>query len=117
MDTLRDTGARLPSLRYVTNSGGKIPPRILEDLPVVLPGVDIFLMYGLTEAFRSTYLPPAEYARYSGIGFPSLAKAIRICRNGGLCELQSLLVARANVPTKQFSLACGQSHYIVECPF
>ncbi len=56
----------LPSLRLITNTGGKIPPDILEKMPMVFPGVDIFLMYGLTEAFRSTYLPPAKFAEKMG---------------------------------------------------
>lgn len=51
----------LPSLRYITNTGGKIPPNILEVLPEVFPRADIYLMYGLTEAFRSTYLPPQRF--------------------------------------------------------
>lgn len=56
----------LPSLRRITNTGGKIPPNILELLPKVFPGVDIYLMYGLTEAFRSTYLPPERFAQKMG---------------------------------------------------
>lgn len=56
----------LPALRRITNTGGKIPPNILELLPQVFPGVDIYLMYGLTEAFRSTYLPPAKFAQKMG---------------------------------------------------
>ena len=56
----------LPALRRITNTGGKIPPNMLELLPKVFPGVDIYLMYGLTEAFRSTYLPPAKFAQKMG---------------------------------------------------
>ncbi len=69
---LQETGTRLPDLRYMTNTGGKIPPNILDVLPEVFPGVDIYLMYGLTEAFRSTYLPPAEFATKKG----SIGRAI-----------------------------------------
>lgn len=58
--------AELPSLRRVTNSGGKIAPKILERMPAVFPGTDIYLMYGLTEAFRSTYLPPEKFASKMG---------------------------------------------------
>ncbi|SEO98443.1 acyl-CoA ligase (AMP-forming), exosortase A system-associated [Aquisalimonas asiatica] len=50
-------------LRYITNSGGKLPRRTLETLQARLPETDIVLMYGLTEAFRSTYLPPEELQR------------------------------------------------------
>jgi acyl-CoA ligase (AMP-forming) (exosortase A-associated) len=46
------------SLRYITNSGGKLPVATIGKLRRHLPGTRVFLMYGLTEAFRSTYLPP-----------------------------------------------------------
>lgn len=61
-----------PSLRYITNSGGKIPPTILEKMQSHFSGAEIFLMYGLTEAFRSTYLPSAELVNKPG----SIGKAI-----------------------------------------
>jgi len=48
------------SLRYITNSGGAMPRATLAHLRSALPDTQIFLMYGLTEAFRSTYLPPEE---------------------------------------------------------
>ncbi len=47
-------------LRYITNSGGAVPSEMVGALRTLLPKTDIVLMYGLTEAFRSTYLPPAE---------------------------------------------------------
>ncbi len=53
----------LERLRYITNSGGRIPQANLEELRRLLPGTKIYLMYGLTEAFRSTYLPPEELDR------------------------------------------------------
>jgi acyl-CoA ligase (AMP-forming) (exosortase A-associated) len=51
------------ALRYLTNSGGAMPRATVDALRRVLPGAQLFLMYGLTEAFRSTYLPPSELAR------------------------------------------------------
>ncbi|MEA3639814.1 MAG: acyl-CoA ligase (AMP-forming), exosortase A system-associated [Lamprobacter sp.] len=51
------------SLRYLTNSGGAMPRKTLDALRAQLPDAQFFLMYGLTEAFRSTYLPPAEIDR------------------------------------------------------
>lgn len=51
------------SLRYATNSGGAMPRATLDLLRAALPTTQIFLMYGLTEAFRSTYLPPSELDR------------------------------------------------------
>jgi acyl-CoA synthetase (AMP-forming)/AMP-acid ligase II len=40
-----------------------MPQNVLATLRQVLPTTKIFLMYGLTEAFRSTYLPPEELDR------------------------------------------------------
>lgn len=60
------------SLRYFTNSGGAMPSSTLTKLRAWLPTAQPFLMYGLTEAFRSTYLPPAEIDRRPG----SMGKAI-----------------------------------------
>lgn len=51
------------SLRYIANTGGKMPKATLEALRKALPETKVFLMYGLTEAFRSTYLPPEEVDR------------------------------------------------------
>ena len=51
------------SLRYITNSGGAMPVAVLRKLRESLPLTRPFLMYGLTEAFRSTYLPPSELDR------------------------------------------------------
>jgi acyl-CoA ligase (AMP-forming) (exosortase A-associated) len=53
----------LPHLRYITNTGGAMPQTTLATLRRTLTGTRIFLMYGLTEAFRSTYLPPEELDR------------------------------------------------------
>jgi acyl-CoA synthetase (AMP-forming)/AMP-acid ligase II len=47
-------------LRYITNTGGVLPQNVLGKLCTLLPNTDVVLMYGLTEAFRSTYLPPKE---------------------------------------------------------
>jgi acyl-CoA ligase (AMP-forming) (exosortase A-associated) len=48
------------SLRYITNTGGAMPVATTRALQKALPNTAIFLMYGLTEAFRSTYLPPDQ---------------------------------------------------------
>ncbi len=50
-------------LRYFANTGGRMPRETLAALRKHLPESKPFLMYGLTEAFRSTYLPPAEVDR------------------------------------------------------
>ena len=53
----------LPHLRYITNSGGAVPSQTVADVRKMLPHTTVFLMYGLTEAFRSTFLPPEELDR------------------------------------------------------
>ena len=50
-------------LRYFANTGGRMPRDTLDLLRRRVPAAQPFLMYGLTEAFRSTYLPPAEVDR------------------------------------------------------
>ncbi|MCO5138131.1 MULTISPECIES: AMP-binding protein [unclassified Shinella] len=65
----------LPHLRYVTNSGGAVPSQTVANLRRMLPATNVILMYGLTEAFRSTYLPPEELDRRP----TSIGKAIPEC--------------------------------------
>lgn len=59
-------------LRYFANTGGRMPASLLARLRELFPAAAPFLMYGLTEAFRSTYLDPAEVDRRPG----SIGKAI-----------------------------------------
>ena len=65
----------LPHLRYLTNSGGRVPQETVKALREKLPDTKIYLMYGLTEAFRSTVLPPDEIDRRP----TSIGKAIPEC--------------------------------------
>ncbi|MEJ7934804.1 acyl-CoA ligase (AMP-forming), exosortase A system-associated [Sphingobium sp. AN558] len=46
-------------LRRLTNSGGALTRPLIAKLRALFPQADLYPMYGLTEAFRSTYLPPA----------------------------------------------------------
>jgi acyl-CoA ligase (AMP-forming) (exosortase A-associated) len=50
------TAARL---RRLTNSGGALTPRMVRALRQRFPAADLYPMYGLTEAFRSTFLDPS----------------------------------------------------------
>ncbi len=64
---------RFPKLRYVTQAGGAMSPIYAQELTRVLPGTEIFIMYGQTEAAaRLSYLEPAEIFRKAG----SIGKAI-----------------------------------------
>jgi acyl-CoA ligase (AMP-forming) (exosortase A-associated) len=50
-------------LRYFANTGGRMPRETLDQLRARVPDAKPYLMYGLTEAFRSTYLSPEEVDR------------------------------------------------------
>jgi acyl-CoA ligase (AMP-forming) (exosortase A-associated) len=52
------------SLRRLTNSGGALTPDLVRRLRALFPDARLFAMYGLTEAFRSTYLDPALIDRH-----------------------------------------------------
>jgi acyl-CoA ligase (AMP-forming) (exosortase A-associated) len=68
----------LTHLRYIANTGGRIPQSNLDELRSLLEssGTKVYLMYGLTEAFRSTYLPPEEIWRSSRERGNCIGKAI-----------------------------------------
>lgn len=54
------TGKRFAWLRYITNTGGRLPEQQVKEYRRRLPHTKLYLMYGLTEAFRSTYLEPEQ---------------------------------------------------------
>lgn len=52
-----------PSLKYITQAGGKLQDTYISEMADALPGVDIIVMYGQTEATaRLSYLP-AEFLK------------------------------------------------------
>lgn len=53
-------GDTAQKLRRLTNSGGALTPRMVRGLRERFPNADLYPMYGLTEAFRSTYLDPRQ---------------------------------------------------------
>jgi acyl-CoA synthetase (AMP-forming)/AMP-acid ligase II len=59
----RFRNAPLLALRVMTNTGGRVPTAAVRGLREAQPQAQLYLMYGLTEAFRSTYLPPEEADR------------------------------------------------------
>lgn len=76
------------SLRYIANTGGAMPTATLAALRQKLPQTRPYLMYGLTEAFRSTYLPPEELdKRPTSIGKAIPDAEILVVRDDGTeCE-------------------------------
>lgn len=77
------------SIRYFTNSGGALSTTNLKQLRTLMPKAAPYLMYGLTEAFRSTYLSPDEIDNRIG----SMGKAIPnaevliVRKDGSECEV------------------------------
>jgi acyl-CoA synthetase (AMP-forming)/AMP-acid ligase II len=75
-------------LRYIANTGGRMPKATLDQLRSALPKTLPFLMYGLTESFRSTYLPPSEIDRRPdsiGKAIPN-AEVLVVRVDGTLCD-------------------------------
>ncbi|GAB2594690.1 acyl-CoA ligase (AMP-forming), exosortase A system-associated [Microlunatus antarcticus] len=76
------------TLRYFANTGGRMPRTTLDRLRALFPGAAPYLMYGLTESFRSTYLDPAEVDRRPdsiGKAIPD-AEILVVRPDGTLCE-------------------------------
>jgi acyl-CoA ligase (AMP-forming) (exosortase A-associated) len=74
-------------LRYFANTGGRMPKATLDRLRDIFPQAAPYLMYGLTEAFRSSYLDPAEaHRRPDSIGkaIPN-AELLVVRPDGSLC--------------------------------
>lgn len=79
-------------LRFMTNSGGKLPEVILETIRNKSPNSLFYLMYGLTEAFRSTYLPPDKLVSHPhsiGKAIPN-AEVIVVREDGQLCKANEI---------------------------
>jgi len=66
----------LSSVRYVCSTGGRLSADMIADMRGAFPTARIFSMFGLTEAFRGTYLPPDKLD-----AFPtSVGRAIPDCQ-------------------------------------
>ena len=76
------------SMRYIANTGGRMPVATLGLLRSLFPEARPYLMYGLTEAFRSTYLDPSEVDRRPdsiGKAIPN-AEILVVRKDGSLCD-------------------------------
>ncbi len=79
----------------ITNSGGALTPSLIERMQVTFPNADIYPMYGLTEAFRSTYLAPALVAAHPtsmGQAIP-FAEIMVVSPDGRACDKGELVHA------------------------
>lgn len=74
----------LPALRIMTNAGGPLPASAVRQLRSAQPQARLFLMYGLTEALRTTYLAPEEVDRHpDSIGRPIPGTTVLVLREDG----------------------------------
>jgi len=69
-----------PALRYVQQAGGQLAPPFIQELRSALPGKQIFIMYGQTEATaRLSYLPPQlldSKLGSVGVGIPGVKLSV-----------------------------------------
>jgi acyl-CoA synthetase (AMP-forming)/AMP-acid ligase II len=94
------------SMRYVCSTGGRLSQEMLNDLKTTFPTAKIYSMFGLTEAFRSTYLDPDKLSTHP----TSIGKAIPDCQvlvlneNGEECppKVVGELVHRGATVTKGY---------------
>src|SRR3546814_16133125 len=71
-------------MRVLTNSGGAMPPSLSHRLRAHCPDARLYLMYGLTEAFRSTYLDPALVeVRPESVGTANPHAEVQVVRTDG----------------------------------
>lgn len=68
---LRRKQIELPDLRMITSTGDHLPPSLVRELRELLPHVDVYPMYGLTECKRISILLPEEFdERPTSVGRP-----------------------------------------------
>jgi acyl-CoA ligase (AMP-forming) (exosortase A-associated) len=82
------TPEAVADVRYFANTGGRLPRATLQQLRAIFPSAAPYLMYGLTEAFRSTYLDPTEVDRRPnsiGKAIPN-ADILVVREDGSLCR-------------------------------
>ena len=95
---------RLPALRYFTQAGGAMPRPLIERVRAQAPGVQLFVMYGQTEATaRLTYLPPHkldERAGSVGIALPGI-------------EIRVLDTTGAELPAGEIGEVCARGPSIM----
>jgi acyl-CoA ligase (AMP-forming) (exosortase A-associated) len=85
-------GVTRAKLRRLTNSGGALTALLTRKLRALFPDAALYPMYGLTEAFRSTYLPPDLVDAYPG----SIGRAVPFA--------EILVVGPDGVPARQGEL-------------
>lgn len=80
---------KFPSLRYITQAGGRLPEVFISELSSTLNATDIYIMYGQTEATaRLSYLPPSKLkSKLGSIGKGIPGTKLMIVNEDG-CEVK-----------------------------
>ena len=79
IDTLKEL-----KLKFITTAGGPHNYELVNKLKKVFGDTKIYIMYGLTESFRSTYLDPDQLLNKIGsIGKPVKGVRIKIINKNG----------------------------------
>ena len=76
---------KLPYLCKMTNTGGHLGETVIDDLTNLIPQLDVYAMYGLTECKRALYLPPDQIHKRRGsvgIAIPGLEAKLFISVQG-----------------------------------
>ncbi|MEX2577761.1 MAG: class I adenylate-forming enzyme family protein [Verrucomicrobiales bacterium] len=61
----------IPTLRAITNTGERLPASHIEEMRKMFPGLEVFVMYGLTECKRVSIMMPGEMVRHGdSVGRP-----------------------------------------------
>ena len=61
----------LPELRAITNTGERLPLSYIEEMQAMFPGLEVFVMYGLTECKRVSIMTPTEFVSHpDSVGRP-----------------------------------------------
>lgn len=94
---------RFPDLRYVQQAGGYLAPGFILELKAALPGAQVFIMYGQTEATaRLSFLPPDDLGRKLGsIGRGMPGVTLRVLNEAGSAvqagEVGEIVAEGANI--------------------
>lgn len=74
-----------PSLRYISIIGESFSVDEIDHLKKIFKYTDLYIMYGTTEAFRSTYLPPNKLELKSNtVGIPFPGVTIEVINDEGI---------------------------------
>ncbi len=92
-----------PCLRYLTQAGAAMSPSLANQLNEIFPNIDIYIMYGQTEAApRLSYLAPEELKKRPGsIGRAIPGVTLEVLKNdgtpAGLREVGEIVASGANI--------------------